>query len=717
MPPPSSLPALPRVGLAAGLTLVLTLGLLVAGPPNARADGACATNRPYAGDYRVTVCVSVPGTVLSGAPIVAANVTVDPPGSVKVSRATFWFRDSYLLSDHDAPFAMSWRTDRLDDGLGVLEARVRMSDGFFAKATTAVTLSNGTSRHPVNTATFTPSTGTTPEPGQPFRMAAVGDGVDGSPRQTAVADMISSWKPNLLAYLGDVYARGSPFEFDNWYGSAAGGYGRFRDITNPVVGNHEYRTAGAAGFFDYWDNIGHYYSYDVAGWHVVALDSSANFGQLQPGSAQYDWLAADLAANTAHCTIAYMHHPRYSVTKGGGRTRLRAVWALLAARRVTLALTGHVHSYERWEPLDAAGAPDPRGITQVIAGAGGHEVVEADRHDGRVVAHAAVSGVLRLDLFSEHADLAYVDVNGAVRDRGSAPCTSTGDTFPPTTPSSVTAKVTAPTELTMSWTASTDEKNSVAGYRVRRDGEVIATVGPDSTSYVDTALAPGERAGWTVEAFDPSDNVSAPSESVAAQLPPAAVTTVNSGTLLARLARAGERPRRYSSARFGGSADIDRDRCRTRAEVLLSEALARPLVREGCVFGAGRWFSRLDGVTRSLPTTLRVDRLVSPREAWRSGARGWTAGTRNRFANDLGYEPSLSAVTAAVHGAKGSSEPQRWLPPRRSARCDYLAEWVAVKWRWRLAVDKVERRFLARRLAACNWPAVTAPARATVVRR
>jgi hypothetical protein len=39
---------------------------------------------------------------------------------------------------------------------------------------------------------------------------------------------------------------------------------------------------------------------------------------------------------------------------------------------------------------------------------------------------------------------------------------------------------------------------------------------------------------------------------------------------------------------------------------------------------------------------------------------------------------------------------------------------VAVKWRWRLSVDRAEKRFLVRRLRGCGWPAVERPTRAFV---
>ena len=110
---------------------------------------------------------------------------------------------------------------------------------------------------------------------------------------------------------------------------------------------------------------------------------------------------------------------------------------------------------------------------------------------------------------------------------------------------------------------------------------------------------------------------------------------------------------------------------------------------------------------------LTVDHLVPLSEAWQSGAYRWSKATRRQHANDLGYPSTLVAVTRQAAAAKGSAEPQRWMP-RAGFRCSYAAQWVAVKWRWRLAVDPAERRFLVRTLTACDWPSVRAPGRATI---
>jgi hypothetical protein len=64
-----------------------------------------------------------------------------------------------------------------------------------------------------------------------------------------------------------------------------------------------------------------YYSYDLGSWHVVALNSNCEEVRCGPGSSQTRWLEEDLAANDeARCTLAYMHHPRFSSGEEHGST-------------------------------------------------------------------------------------------------------------------------------------------------------------------------------------------------------------------------------------------------------------------------------------------------------------------------------------------------------------------------------------------------------------
>ncbi len=702
------------------LAVISGLVAPVLGASPASAATACTTTPTI--DYTVQVCAEVPDGVLSGTVTLGATVSVWPAaGKVApgVKRLAFYFAGRYLLTDNETDgsgrYTMTWRTDRQLDTTGTLRVRAKLVDDDTYDATTTATIANGVTTPFTSGRRFSVAPGTTPEPGKPFRWVAVGDGADGSGRGEEVASLIAGWQPNMLAYLGDVYERGSAYEYDNWY-STPNGYGRFRDITNPVIGNHEYKTTGAAGFFDYWGrNTPHYYSYDVAGWHIVAFDTNGAYNQLKPGTRQYEWLKSDLGANRARCTIAYMHHPRWSISGHKGKAGLAAVWALLADRRVTLAVTGHTHAYERWLPLDRTGVPDDRGVTQLIAGAGGHEAVPPLYADSRAVSAVAESGALRLDLGTDGADYAYVTSTGEVRDSGFVGCKSTGDTFPPSKPSGVTARATSATTADLSWRPSTDAF-AVGGYTVRRNGRVVATLGAGQTSFTDSGLVSGATYIWSVDSFDPSENYSAQTP-VSLTMPSPARPKVSSRTLLGQLAKAKEKPRGYKRTSFGGWADADGDRCSTRAEVLVAEARRPPLMTESCGLTGGKWYSTWNGVARSKLSLVGIGSAVPLAEAWQSGARRWSLSTRRALTNDLGYRETLTVATNAVLSSRGSAEPQSWLPPRRAARCDYVADWVAVKWRWRLSVDPRERRFLVSRLKSCGWPTVAKPPRASIALR
>jgi hypothetical protein len=104
-------------------------------------------------------------------------------------------------------------------------------------------------------------------------------------------------------------------------------------------------------------------------------------------------------------------------------------------------------------------------------------------------------------------------------------------------------------------------------------------------------------------------------------------------------------------------------------------------------------------VTRD-STGFDVDHMVALAEAWDSGAKRWTAGTRKRFANDLGDRRTLVAVSASANRSKSDRDPAEWLPAR--GQCRYVREWTAVKIRWSLQVDRAEKRALVRRAGNCR---------------
>jgi hypothetical protein len=206
---------------------------------------------------------------------------------------------------------------------------------------------------------------------------ACGTGSSGNCAQQATSELIGPIAPQALVVLGDnQYESGSLSDFTSFYGPT---WGRYKGITHPAVGNHEYGTSGAAGYFDYFDGSGAttgpagdrgkgYYSWDLGSWHLIALNSNCGVVSCAAGSAQEAWLRSDLAAHPASCTLAYMHHPRWSSDDTVGSTpALAPLVSDLYAGHVDLMLAGHAHTYERFGPQDPTGAADPNGIAEIIA--------------------------------------------------------------------------------------------------------------------------------------------------------------------------------------------------------------------------------------------------------------------------------------------------------------------------------------------------------------
>ncbi len=153
---------------------------------------------------------------------------------------------------------------------------------------------------------------------------------------------------------------------------------------------------------------------------------------------------------------------------------------------------------------------------------------------------------------------------------------------------------------------------------------------------------------------------------------------------------------------FGVWNDANRDCQNTRHEVLVWESKVRPTYSSrGCTVTKGRWVTTWDNRVHTSPTTVQIDHLVPVAEAWGSGARFWTQARRVAFYNDLGDSRTLNAQTSALNASKQAKGPEAWLPPAKAFRCTYIAEWVAVKIRWGLRVDSVEKAALTRWANAC----------------
>ena len=256
-------------------------------------------------------------------------------------------------------------------------------------------------------------------------ITAAGDICSSSTDCTATSDLVLSLNPTRALTLGDnAYDDGTLSQFNSEYDP---NWGRFKSITSPSPGNHEYHVAGAADYFSYFGSQAPaaYYSYDVGAWHIVSLASDAGVSP-SAGGAEETWLKQDLAAHPSRCILAYWHEPRWSSgTTHGSDSSWSAVWNDLYAAHADVVLNGHEHNYERFAKQNPSGAADPNGIREIVAGTGGasHGYPFGTPIANSEVRNDSTWGVLKLTLHPTGYDWQFVPVAGSTfTDSGSDTC-------------------------------------------------------------------------------------------------------------------------------------------------------------------------------------------------------------------------------------------------------------------------------------------------------
>jgi tartrate-resistant acid phosphatase type 5 len=269
--------------------------------------------------------------------------------------------------------------------------------------------------------TSMPTSTLTPAPLSGARFAVIGDfGLDG-PGLQQVADLIKSWKPDFIITTGDDnYPSGSAETIDNNIGkyfhdfiaSYKGkfGSGASQNRFFPTLGNHDWLTAGAQPYLDYFSLPGNerYYSFTWGSVDFFAVDSDEHEPDgVGRSSAQAAWLKAGLAASQAPWRIVYFHHAPYS----SGITHGSTDWMRwpFQAWGASAVLSGHEHNYERLL-VD--------GIPYFVNGVGG-----ASRYDfGPPLPESQVRynsgfGAMLVEATPETIKFQFINVKGDVIDR------------------------------------------------------------------------------------------------------------------------------------------------------------------------------------------------------------------------------------------------------------------------------------------------------------
>jgi hypothetical protein len=253
--------------------------------------------------------------------------------------------------------------------------------------------------------------------------------------EARTAAIVESIDPAVVLGLGDMqYEDGQLSKYTVSYDKT---WGAFRGITYTTSGGgHDGFAAADSGYCQYFGshacpNGKTYYSLDVGAWHIVSLDGNcSHVGGCQAGSAEEQWLRADLAAHRNRCTIAMWHYPRWSIGEFSDDPRTDAFVRDLYAAGAELILVGHDHLYERFAPQTPDGVAAADGIREFVVGTGGKNHLPGQytvntTHPNLQAWNADTFGILKLTLHPSSYDWTFVpDVGspGSFSDAGSADC-------------------------------------------------------------------------------------------------------------------------------------------------------------------------------------------------------------------------------------------------------------------------------------------------------
>ncbi len=279
-----------------------------------------------------------------------------------------------------------------------------------------------------------------------------------------------------------------------------------------------------------------------------------------PGSAEYTWLANDLAAHPGGVKLAVFHFPIRSdnstessdvylqnsaANPDGGASSLEA---LFAANGVSVAFNGHAHTYQRIIPRTAGQIPNyvtggGGGVLEPVSGgcSSNPDLSGADVYalgwsptsntgsncgvgTSQPTSAAQVYNFLKVTVSGNTTKVDAINAEG--QDFDSYSFTSSGNSSTPSTPGLVTATAASSTSMQVSWTASTETGGNIASYTILRKSSgksytQIATVPGTSTSYTDPTVTPGTQFTFEVIATDNKGITSTPGVSNATATPTA----------------------------------------------------------------------------------------------------------------------------------------------------------------------------------------------------
>jgi 3',5'-cyclic AMP phosphodiesterase CpdA len=258
-------------------------------------------------------------------------------------------------------------------------------------------------------------------------VAALADiAICGQEGDDQTAALIADWDAEILI-AGDANNEdGTLWQYQNCF---APSWGQYLPRIHVVPGNHDYYSNPIDNYYTFFGNRAGeagkgYYSFDLAGWHIIGLNSNCGYLPCGPSSEQVAWLKEDLAASAKLCTLAFWHNPRWNSGPAKNADWMQTFWDVLYAAGAEVIINGHDHHYERSKPLDSAGQPDAQnGMVEFIVGTGGaghYYLDEPFAYSEKMI--FGEFGVLKLTLDAQAYRWQFINTAGQILDEGENSC-------------------------------------------------------------------------------------------------------------------------------------------------------------------------------------------------------------------------------------------------------------------------------------------------------
>lgn len=142
---------------------------------------------------------------------------------------------------------------------------------------------------------------------------------------------------------------------------------------------------------------------------------------------------------------------------------------------------------------------------------------------------------------------------------------------------------------------------------------------------------------------------------------------------------------------FGGWIHFAGDgSCLDTRGLVLQRDSKSPTDVTSCRVTGGLWFDHYTDKNYSSSADIQIDHVVPLKNAYMTGAYNWAPKKRCQYANYIGNNFHLLSVNGTENMRKGDRSPREYIPPNRKFTCQYLKNWLEIKYLWNLRLTPTE---------------------------